>query len=686
MSQTPSENALERIHGEEQTLDDVLSSLAAQQRRYQEKYSHEHGRARELTSALVATRRDEDKALLASDEAVSHGIKDKIETGLNHLEKLLKKPYFARLIVKEESPQGSRTIEYKMGLIENSDCRIVDWRKAPIARLYYEYREGDDYCEQILGRERQGRVALRHVVDIENQRLKGISCQLGRFEKHGDQWVALSEPQRSRSQSESQSSSFGLPQIASLLTPDQFSLVAETADSAMLIQGIAGSGKTTVAMHRLAWLLGRSQEESLVPERCLMVVLSESLKKYLSDTLPSLGVHGVRVLTLENWHAENLAASLPQYVERDEEQAKVRRPSDKCPHSIERLKRSMAILKALESNYERLGTSLVDALIELLAHPKLIVQHDESRLLDASLIQEAHARALRNKAESALDRADDALVLRLMQLRAHSVVLYDGSFGLYDHVIADEVQDFSPIDLACVLAAVRDPRGISLVGDTAQKMDASSTFPGWDTLRKHWAFKDTMPHFVSLNLSHRSTDQIVRFADFIKEGRSSNIKDPMQGGRQGRVPIWFKATSEPLALKSAIDWLSRATERYPNSFTAVVCRTAADASYVYKLLLPTFSSQLQRGVANVFSSPCGVVVTWMDEIRGLEFTNVLLWNPCKRDYPQDETHRNMLYTAVTRAEENVCLVTFLKPSEILPQFHSPLVRGHLVEPPEESDQ
>ncbi len=75
----------------------------------------------------------------------------------------------------------------------------------------------------------------------------------------------------------------------------------------------------------------------------------------------------------------------------------------------------------------------------------------------------------------------------------------------------------------------------------------------------------------------------------------------------------------------------------------------------------------------------------VQEAKGLEFENVLLWNPSEEAYPKTARAARRLYVAITRAEERLCLVTWNKPTALLPPLKSNLVRGNLVDP-EEKDE
>jgi DNA helicase IV len=121
------------IRHECQIFHEVLSSLDSQLKNAQHRLKIESNRARELTSEMVETRRDEDKQQLASDEAVGHSLSHRQKAELSRLERLLRRPYFARFSVEEVRNGKPVTLTYKVGFETNVDCRIIDWRDAPLS-------------------------------------------------------------------------------------------------------------------------------------------------------------------------------------------------------------------------------------------------------------------------------------------------------------------------------------------------------------------------------------------------------------------------------------------------------------------------------------------------------------------------------------------------------------------------
>ena len=728
-----SAEAQAQINEEEQVVQQVVLSLESQRSIGGKRLRNEAVRAQQLTSRIVAARRDVDKQLLASDEAVSHKLVDMKQSEIESIDKLIEKPYFARIILDEDDGAKRKSIEFRLGVAANSDCRIIDWRRAPISKLYYEYQEGEEYCEEILGRERTGRVILRNKVDIEHGELQRLTCRSGSFRKVKGSWIGSGGDVRARS-----AETYGrLPDVLSLITPDQFRTITEDAETAILIQGVAGSGKTTVALHRMAWLL-HPDNSDIQSNETVVLVRSNALKTYIAGALPALGVEGVDVHSFHEWAATSLSWLLST-----DGRAKhvIKRPVDRTPPSIKRVCRSMAFLKALELyaagqrrrlcsyldesikwellapplrkeldqfreskepplpflarllNALKLAAStatdasaIADAekvastvdrrfrlyqrdLIAILAEPKRVLMHDETGLLDAELIAATKSYIERNLDQGLVSPAEDALLLRLGQLKRGAVFMKNGEMRRYRHIVVDEVQDFSAPELAAVIGAVEKLNQLTLVGDSGQAIGEAHTFPGWDKLRSYWSLGSSLSQFIALTVTHRSTLEIMKLGDHIQgEQRTTE-------GRKGKPPLWYKCRNEDQGVTEAIGWLTRVIERYPDGIVAVICRTPKEARYAHGLLTPTFGSAVRLGDDSSFSFQEGILVTDIAQVKGLEFPQVLVWNPSAADYGRDERSKNLLYVAVTRAEEHLCLISWGKPSPLLPPLHSGLVRG-----------
>ena len=307
---------------------------------------------------------------------------------------------------------------------------------------------------------------------------------------------------------------------------------------------------------------------------------------------------------------------------------------------------------------------------------KTILDRDDTRLLDESLLAETKSFLERERSSGRIGLAEAVLVLLLAAQKGEVLPRANGELAKYKHIVLDEVQDFSAPELALVIEVVDALTGLTLTGDAAQAISRTGSFPGWDALRKYRNLGDSS-HFVELTVSHRSTAAIMHLADHVQgEART-------KGGRPGKAPLWYSCRDENEATRESISWLLRVSEKYPEAVIAVLCDSRENARYLGSLLRPTFASALQLWDDSTQSFQEGILVMSVQEAKGLEFEHVLIWNPSEKAYPRTQLGRNKLYVAITRAEEHLCLVTWDRPSALLPGLSSPLVRG--IEPDLEED-
>ena len=134
-----------------------------------------------------------------------------------------------------------------------------------------------------------------------------------------------------------------LPAIASMLDPAQFDLITRPGAGLVAIQGSAGSGKTTVGLHRVGYL-AFADPQKFRPDRMMVVVPNDALVHYVDRVLPTLGVDGVPVTTFGRWAAKVVSATFPKLPTT---------VSDETPPVVSRAKRHPAMLRAIDAAARR---------------------------------------------------------------------------------------------------------------------------------------------------------------------------------------------------------------------------------------------------------------------------------------------------------------------------------------------
>jgi len=191
------------------------------------------------------------------------------------------KPYFGR--VKFESKNLND--DFRIGLVgveHNQDYYVYDWR-APICELFYDYGVGNASFRSPQGKI-DGKIILKRQIEIENSKLVGIyEKDVNLFDDYLQQILGRINTDK-------------LHNIVSTIQNEQNTIIRDLKNDVVLVQGYAGSGKTTVALHRIAYALYRLKD--LKSANILIFTLNEAFMSHISGVLPELGEQNTRSATI----------------------------------------------------------------------------------------------------------------------------------------------------------------------------------------------------------------------------------------------------------------------------------------------------------------------------------------------------------------------------------------------------
>ena len=325
---------LERIVAEEQAcLDRVLSHLRESRDRPRRHTIDYDTQLLNLRDQIAAARLEDVPPLLEQMErlqALAARQRDLVEGQVDG-----RAPYFGRMVLREEGRTREVLVGRSTYVDSRAGVRIVDWRDAPVSRLFYRYAEGDEYEETFGERDVSGEVLLRRSVSVVDGVLRRIVTPQGMFVRRetgewrragigarlaGGQGSALRPEQHHRPGKLGLGSDSGLTEdkhlkeITGLIDARQFELITAKDSGLVVIQGGAGSGKTTIGLHRLAYLAFRDRRR-FRPDKMLVVVFNDALARYIGEVLPALDVAGVAVRTYEKWAKKLRVSHVPELPE-----------------------------------------------------------------------------------------------------------------------------------------------------------------------------------------------------------------------------------------------------------------------------------------------------------------------------------------------------------------------------------
>lgn len=624
-------------------------------------------------------------------------------------------PYFGHLRLRENA--GGRIVERDV-LIGRATfvdperrVNIVDWRNAPISQLYYRYEEGSDYEERFGSREVEGELLARRTVTIEDGALLRVASPDGVWMRGPDGWEhsevitaelaggqgTAARPRKGvlgAAGNRKQRFDRHLPEIAALIDPRQFEIITARKSGVVVIQGGAGSGKTTVGLHRIAYLL-HAHTDLHTPKRTLAITSGTGLAAYISQVLPSLGVFGVAVRTFKDWALCELAHAVPWLKDAEivDEPASLVADVKSHPALIADLDRRVRAWsgtpgrkKGSRAVVELWGELLTDwpRLLGLLgqgpgalpagelaeAHRWISDQvwavqdadpaerepaQDDAAVEDEVVRDERGIDGQSTRERPVLDLYDVAVLLRAHQLLR-------GAKQQLSHLFVDEAQDLAPLQLAVLLGHTTPARSVTLAGDTAQRLQMHNGFSDW----RHVLDQLALSHVAiePLRVSYRSTRQILEVARYAMG--SLGDAEPLQAPRTGAAVEAHRFPGTGAAVAFLAEALRSLAQREPRATVALLARHPEQADRYYEGLRRSEVPGLRRIEAQEFTFRAGVDVTEIRQVKGLEFDYVVLLDANASSFGSDDESRHLFHIGATRAAHQLWLLVTATPSPLIP--------------------
>lgn len=621
-----------------------------------------------------------------------HEIRSMRESILNHfargenvidkrrrLSKILDIPYFGRIDFREEK-EGSEITPIYIGIhtfydFINKRCLIYDWR-APISSMFYDYELGEATYSSPSG-EVHGEISLKRQYRIRK----------GKMEYMIESSVTVHDDILQKELSSNADDK--MKNIVTTIQREQNRIIRNEAAPVLIIQGVAGSGKTSIALHRIAYLL-YAQKGRISSKDILIVSPNKVFADYISNVLPELGEETVPETSMEqilsgildnNYKYQNFFEQVTELLEKP------------TPNFIERIKykssfdfisRLDKFILYMENYYFR----AVD--VKLTKHITIPSEYIEEQfkrfnrypmrqrfepmtdyILEMMSIQyyftatTAEKNLLKKEIKKMFAGNNDLQIYKdffewigkpeMFKMRKNRTLEYadlaplaylrialDGKSIQFHvkHLLIDEMQDYSPIQYKVIQKLY--PCRKTILGDASQSVNpyGSSTA---DMIRK--AF--TTGEIMKLCKSYRSTFEITNFAQKIQT--NNELEPIMRHGEEPEILQFKNAETEIMGIANLI--CSFQNSKYTS--LGIICKTESQAKELaQKLLNYTNSISLLSNQSSAYVK--GIIVTSAHMAKGLEFDEVIIPQADNTNY-HSNIDKSMLYVAVTRAMHKLTL-------------------------------
>lgn len=605
---------------------------------------------------------------------------------LNSIRLLLGQPYFAKVVLQFKPGEGPKELYIGPAGVSDDSYRrlVVDWR-SPVAEVYYNQDNGPT-SYQANGRTINVDLKLRRQFDVDKDRLNA----------YFDTTVAIQDSLLLASLSKQRSAK--MQSITATIQKEQNQVIRHEDVPALLVNGIAGSGKTSVLMQRIAYLFYQ-QRESLDPSQVFLITPNPVFQSYIDNVLPDLGERNPECLTWNEFlqqlmppdrtggqvnvaldRLERIDAACAGFAFDPHDFKEVHCNGDRLlsvgqilqvaakfknipagPHLVSLMRDELA--HRLDTRLKQIAMSdrILDELSALSPDEQVALfretfdaqDEDEARVWAQQYVDDRYAaarKAVENDDWLRIDRIGMRLlgVENLVPVEWLYLKMALTGLGNPDakYVMIDEVQDYTAAQLT-VLARYFRRAHFLLLGDQNQAIGPdTATF---DDVKAVFQKARGSVEECRLMTSYRSSPAITAlFAGLLADEERLRISSIR---RQEEAPAIIERATEEERDRELVRVIEAASA--DEGLTAVILPQKHQAKQLQKKL-GDGAPPLIDAEATLPTS--GVVLTSLKLAKGLEFDHVIVPEASERTFPDDPLSRRRLYTTVSRATGRITLL------------------------------
>lgn len=584
------------------------------------------------------------------------------------IEKLIASPYFARIDFRLDAEDEAE--QFYIGRFSYVDQKgnmlIYDWR-APISGMYYDFELGPAFYKAPVGMI-EGEITLKRQFKIKNSTMEyALESAIGINDEVLQKELSHTSDQKMRN-------------IIATIQKEQNQIIRNENANVMVIQGVAGSGKTSIALHRVAYFLYKYKDR-LSAQNIMIISPNRVFADYISNVLPELGEEPVTETGFEDIAAELLHNSMDFEGFAEQIETILEGNNQRLAERI-KFKSSFEFLSLLDEYLEFADENCFcpcDCSFGKITIPKDFIQMRYHALKAKPIFQRIEEIAdnilekmkVESRSERKLPGKKDVLKKLVSMLKVDSTLAFYTSFFEYikrpelfvlkssnkleasdvypylylkiyfegikgyddiKHAVIDEMQDYTPVQFAVIKKLFHCRK--TILGDFGQSVNTHNAISREDFVKLY-----ENPECVTLTKSYRSTYEIIKFAQKIQ----NHSIEPIE--RHGKEPEIIQCNDRVSEL-SVIDGMLEEFKKSGFATIGIICRSSRQAEEIYRELEKKHEVALLDSSSSKFAN--GIIITTIYMAKGLEFDEVII--PfVNSDVYQSKYDRSLLYIACTRA-------------------------------------
>lgn len=583
------------------------------------------------------------------------------------------KPYFASIVFKDDEGEIFNIYMALTYLKDDATNNILyDWR-SPICSLFYDYEIGECSYDAPGGKV-FGELKRKRQYKIENNKLVGVFDNSLNIDDEVLQEVLAQE------------SSEKMQNVVNTIQQEQNRVIRNLEDNNLIVQGIAGSGKTTVALHRIAFLLYRLQ--NLNSNNILIFSPNNVFTEYISEVLPSLGEDNTLQTTFADYmmtflteydEVENYTDFVSRYYSYTEKSPEIveYKQSDKiiddldaflenyidnCKFTSDIREEKNLILKSdlnemLHDRYQKLPLfERLDEMAEKLSsnnckgsnkkvktylklfeensnikkdYKKVFIEFFQSEFCRIKIDE----KTIKGYVNGKTIHYEDALIMAYIKGTLEGFI-YESTIK---QVVIDEAQDYNRLQYI-IINNIFKKADFTILGDINQNINPYYSYNSLEELKDVF---DGETRYLELLKTYRSSPEIINYTNKIL-----NLSHVNAIRKATNKPVVVRRNLKDLK-KQLVDDIKHLQQEYKS--TAVITKDHEEAKKLFNLLKDELNISLVDASSKKFQKDLIIIPAYTS--KGLEFDSVIIYNDRQNSYKNNE--KNLLYVACTRCQHEL---------------------------------